>query len=825
MKKLSYKSILLLLILMFGVSPVFVSAQDSGKETKAAKSTFDKHFFLQASGGVSQFFGDLNENALFNERTNFFYGFGAGYQFSPVFGVRGLFNNGWVVSTRESTVLNDNLRMSSSVWDGQLNLTASLTNLLFGYRPERFLNFYVFSGASFSNYASVLYRTNGTDDFNDDQVIDRNGPFAPAPFDQDAYTAIGVPVGAGLNFRLAEKWDLNLEYNERFIFKDDLDLLESNSKNDAYSTLMLGVTYKFKPSANLKSMEKNYGLVKYETTPDPLVKVGDTVCVNVKVIFPEKYFAKKAAMNFQPEIKYAGTTRKLKAVNFQGEQVNGDGIVINYKTGGTYTYVDCIPYEPGMNASDLVVSPSLYEPKEAVVLNATPEQIGAKYKVIDLPERKLADGVIITGTRIFHDEDLIVADHGYVKETIISKDAKIYFKVNMHDLNWNLPLNRTNMVQQKLDELAGFIKMGYTIRDIDINAWASPEGEESYNQGLSERRAMAGKKQVVDMFKKMAKGKNPVINIPDPEATIKFNSYANGEDWNGFMQAVEGSNLADKRIIMNVVNSQSDVSKREQEIRNMAIVYKEIEDDILPPLRRVEIKVNCFEPKKTDAEISSLAVSDPSKLTEAEILYAATLTEDMNTRMKIYQNAATQFANSYKANNNLAVCELRNGKLGEAASHLAKADQVEPNNKAVVNNLGALASKKGDYKNAAAQYAKAKTLGADVSYNMGITELAANKYDKALSSFGSKKCNSNVALAQIMTGKYSEASNSLKCAPESGHNYYLLAVAAARNADEKGMLDNLTKAFEKDPALKAQAAEDREFIKYFKNAAFTALVK
>ena len=101
------------------------------------------------------------------------------------------------------------------------------------------------------------------------------------------------------------------------------------------------------------------------------------------------------------------------------------------------------------------------------------------------------------------------------------------------------------------------------------------------------------------MIKKMSKEKNPVINIPDPEASIKFNSYANGEDWNGFMQAVEASNLADKRIIMNVVNSQSDVAKREQEIRNMAIVYKEIEDDILPPLRRVEIKVNCLEPKKT----------------------------------------------------------------------------------------------------------------------------------------------------------------------------------------------------------------------------------
>jgi outer membrane protein OmpA-like peptidoglycan-associated protein/opacity protein-like surface antigen len=820
MKKLSYKSILLLLILMFGISPAFVAGQETGQENNAPKSTFDKHFFLQASGGISQFYGDLNEFNSYNERMKFFYGFGAGYQFSPVFGLRGTFNNGWVVSTLDS----DSLRMSSSVWDAQINLTVSLTNLFFGYKPERFLNLYAFTGGVYSNYASTLYQNNGTETNEDDRVLDRFGPYTPAPNDK-ALTSFGVPIGAGLNMRLAEKWDLNLEYNLRLIFKDDLDIVESGDKNDAYGTFMLGLTYKFKPSASLKSMEKNYNLVKYETTPDPLVRNGDTVCVNVKVTFPPKYFAKKAAMNFQPEIKYAGTTRKLKPVNFQGESVNGDGIVINYKTGGTYTYIDCIPYEPGMQASELVVSPTLYEPKEPVKLNATPEEIGAKYKVIDLPERKLADGVIITGSRVMHDEDLILADHGYVKESILTKDAKIYFKVNMHDLNWNLPLNRTNMVQQKLDELAGFIKQGYTIRDIDINAWASPEGEESYNQGLSERRAQAGKKQVVEMFKKMAKEKNPVINIPNPEASIKFNSYANGEDWNGFMQAVEASNLTDKRIIMNVVNSQSDVAKREQEIRNMSVVYKEIEDDILPPLRRVEIKVNCFEPKKTDEQIATLAVSDPTKLDEKELLYAATLTEDKDTKIRIYNTATTQFGNSYKGYNNAAVVEMENGKLAEAASHLAKADQMEPNNKAVVNNLGALASKKGDYKNAVAQYGKAKTLGADVSYNMGITEVAAGNYDKALSSMGNKKCNSNVALAQIMTGKNSEATSSLKCAPESGHNFYLLAVAAARTADVKSMIDNLTKAIAQDPALKAQAADDREFIKFFSNPEFMALVK
>lgn len=800
---------------MFGLAPVLVFGQEEGTEKSEKKSSFDKHFFLQASGGVSQFFGDVNKFNYHNERVNFFYGFGAGYQFSPVIGLRGVFNNGWVVSTREES----DLRMSSSVWDAQLHLTASLTNLIFGYKPERFVNMYAFTGAALTNYSTVLYRDS------DWFVLARNGPDASESWPQEPISNIAIPAGLGLNFRLAEKWDLNLEYNLRIMFEDDLDLLESGDGNDAYSTLMLGVTYKFKPTANLRTMEKNYGLVKYETTPDPLVKVGDTVCVNVKVIFPEKYFGKKAAMNFQPELKYAGTSRKLKAVNFQGEDVNGDGIVINYKTGGTYTYVDCIPYEPGMNVSDLVVSPKLYETKEPVLLNATAEEIGAKYKVIDLPERKLADGVIVTDMSIAHDEDLILADHGYEKETIISKEATIYFAVNMHNLNWNLPLNRNNEVQKQLDDLAAFIKMGYSIRDIDINAWASPEGEESFNQGLSERRAQAGKKHLLDMIKKMAKDRNEPFVIEDPENSLKFNTYANGEDWNGFMKAVEASDIGDKRIIMNVVNSQSDVTKREQEIRNMSLVYKEIEEDILPPLRRAVIAVNVFEPKKTDEEIATFATSDPSQLNDKELLYAATLTDDNETKLRIYKSASTQFANDWRGFNNAAVIELQENQLGEAASHLNKADQLEPNNKAVVNNLGALASKKEDYKGAVVYYNKAKTLGADVNYNMGITQLAAGKYDSALGMMGDKKCNSNVALAQILTGKYSEATTSLKCAPESGHNYYLLAVAGARSGDVKMLTENLAKAIEKDPSLKATAAEDREFIKFFANPEFVILVK
>jgi len=41
-----------------------------------------------------------------------------------------------------------------------------------------------------------------------------------------------------------------------------------------------------------------------------------------------------------------------------------------------------------------------------------------------------------------------------------------------------------------------FIKRGWKIKNIDINAWASPEGEESFNQGLSQRRSESAHKYI-----------------------------------------------------------------------------------------------------------------------------------------------------------------------------------------------------------------------------------------------------------------------------------------------------------------------------------------
>jgi tetratricopeptide (TPR) repeat protein/outer membrane protein OmpA-like peptidoglycan-associated protein len=799
----NFKAVAILFVLLLPLTFFGQSRKDS---------TFTRYLYINGNAGITQYFGDLNKNDFYNKKLDFAYGFNLGYQISPLFGVRGQFMNGKLLSERESK----DLKMESSIWDGSLNLTFNLSNFIGGYK-ERTLSFYGFGGAGVSSFSSRLTK------LSDGAVIQENGKGNPP---NSAINEFVLPIGIGTNLALAKKFDLNLEYRDCFLFSDDkLDMYKAIKKDDHYGYASLGLTYKFLPNDNIKYMAKNFDLVKCEQIPNPLVACGDSVKVTIKGTFPPKYFSKKAAMYCVPQIKYAGGSYALKPILLKGEDVEGSGTVIPYKEGGIFTYTETIPYTPAMNSSEDIVAPLIYVPKGTVDPKAKPEVIKANYKYAEVPDHKIGDGVIYTGTRVTHDEDLLLAAHGYQKEIIISQSAAIYFLVNKFDINWKLPLNKNAVAQEKIAGLSNFLNKGYTIKDIDINGWASPEGEESFNEGLSENRTQAGMKYMTDLFKKMNKDKKSTIKISDPEKMIKFNTKAHGEDWTGFMAAIDASNIPDKKIIANVVNSQNDLSKREQEIRNMTIVYKEIEEEILPPLRRVEIAVNCFKPRRTDEQIAMFAVTQPDSLNCEELLYAATLTNDESAKEKIYRSSATLFPNDWKAQNNAGYTELENGNNAKAVAYLEKANSIEPNNATILNNLGVLEARRGDLKKADAYYAQAQKLGASTSYNQGIIALTKGDYSKSLSMFGSKKSNENIALAQMMSGDNVTATATLKNAPKSPLNSYLLAVIGARTNDKVMMLDNLKKAIAENPAYKTQALEDREFIKYFADGEFLSIVK
>jgi len=557
----------------------------------------------------------------------------------------------------------------------------------------------------------------------------------------------------------------------------------------------------------LKKMVKKYDTVKYETAPNPLETHGGKIKVTIKGTIPEKYFHSKAKVEFTPVLKYDGGTVQLKSVTLQGEKATGDGIVISKKNRSSFSYEDVIDYKPAMNSSELVVN------AKAILKN----------KEVLLGEIKLADGVIYTSERIGRGETIELAAHGYEKETIISKTANIYFEQNLHNLNMNLANNKKAENIAALKELQDFTLNGWVIKNIDINAWASPEGEESFNKNLSDNRSKTAQKYMNDFFTRIRaqyrrEKKSFQENIP-------MNLFAKGEDWAGFTKAVQNSSITDKNAILNVVNAHTDVTKREQEIRNMAVIYKEIEVGILPALRRAEITVFSFEPKKTDEQIALLSTENPTELDNKEILYAATLTEDLNQKYTIYKNATLVFTEDWKSYNNAGYIALKLNKLDEAATYLEKANTLSPNNGMVLNNLGVLAAWNKKYDKAEELYGKAKDKGTNFPYNMAPLNIKKGEYSAALGNMSGKKCDYNLGLAQMLSGDNNAALSTLECAEKNAQTYYLLAVVGARMNNSTVLYDNLKKAIKEDASLKNVAKEDREFIKFFSAAEFESILR
>jgi Flp pilus assembly protein TadD/outer membrane protein OmpA-like peptidoglycan-associated protein len=825
---------------------------DTTKKKGCEKAPSYSYWGFTGFIGTNQFNGDLSKNILLNDKWMFGAGGMLTKQFTRVIGTR--FKVGWaqLSSTVDDKYLPEayqtpgrtdgkvHQKFVSYVIESDLQVTINWLNWILGYKPERLFSSYIIAGVGFDHSQGRKYDLNQPDD----PIVGYLGYPSRKGLDNQGYgnnSGIGswnlemkAIAGLGFDFNLSKHWSINPEVTWRWRDGDVLDLTQGGAKqvkNDMYSGAHIGLTYKFAYSGcNLKEMTKRQNEVKYEVTPKVLVEKGDSVTVTVKGTFPPKYFCPKAGMYWEPVVTYQGGSYTLKPIHIMGEKLTGEGVMIKYKEGGSFTYTTTFPYKPEMNTSELVVAPIIYEAKEQIITKK--DEIKAKVKYVELSSAPLAVGVIYTPTRIMNDETSLVADHGYQKEVIQSKTGTLYFKVNIYKLDLKFGINKTQGAKDALTQLNDFIKQGWKIKDIKIDGWASPEGEETFNANLSENRAKTGNTYMIDQFQSWVKDaekgnkdkKAVKAKVEAAGKDVNFVIDHHGPDWNGFLKNVQASSTKDKDKILNVINSAGDNKKKEQEIRNMIVIYPDLEENLLPPLRRAEITADLYEPRKTDDEISKLAVSNPDQLKVEEILYAGTLTNNNDTKLTIYENAARVYPENWKALNNAGYANIVKGNLDKAGNYLQKAAAAAPNNGIVENNIGVVAAKNMDYKKAEAQFKKAQQLGENENYNLGVLMIPKGDYNKALSLLANAKCTYNLGLAQLVSGNTSAAETTLGCAPQTPDAAYLLAICGARTNNTKLLYDNLMKAVA-DPKLKQQAQGDREFYNYTNTQDFKNVVK
>ncbi|MBI4947861.1 MAG: hypothetical protein HY840_15835 [Bacteroidetes bacterium] len=559
--------------------------------------------------------------------------------------------------------------------------------------------------------------------------------------------------------------------------------------------------------AGLGSMMKKYDkMVTYEVKPNPLEMHGDTVAVNVSGKYMPKYFAKKVTLIITPTLKYNGGEKALKPVTVRGESVTeGSGTTVKFKDGGSFSYTDRTAYIPEMKNCDLV-------------LKIKGQQ---KSKSKDFVEKKVGDGTVVTPLLVKNDEKPLLGKDNFQKSYPVSQTTEVFFLVNMSDIRSSEVKGASMSATQKFIEEKRVTKR-FVFKGASISAYASPDGELSRNDNLAKDRAKITAKYYMNLAKGKAKDKNLMLHGGEVETF--YTTTTTAEDWDGFKSLMQTSNVKDKELILRVLEMYPDGEKRESEIKNLSATYKEVSEQILPKLRRSVTTWNCEQMSRPDDEISKLAASYPDSLANEEILYAATLSNDINTKLSIYKNADRLYGTDWRCSNNVGYCNILLNKSVDAQAAMDKAAGLNGNASEVNNNLGILARWSGDRKTAMDFYKKAGS-SSEVSHNTGIVNIRDGKYSDAVNNFGGEN-SFNAALAKVLAGNGDGALATLDASPEKEDalSYYLKAVVGVRKGNAELLINNLKIAINKDASFKSKAKEDLEFFKYRENADFKALV-
>ena len=523
----------------------------------------------------------------------------------------------------------------------------------------------------------------------------------------------------------------------------------------------------------------------FTTNPEVLEAIGGKVPVTITGKFPEKYFKKNATVEVTPVLRWEGGEAKGQPATFQGEKVQGNDQTISYKTGGTYTMKASFDYVPEMAKSELYLDFKIKKGK----------------KEYTIPSVKIADGVIATSELpTVNSANAAYAPDAFQRIIKQAKEAQIMFLIQQANLRASeLKSDSLKAFHKQVVAVAGDTK-NYKLNNIEISAYASPDGGVELNTTLAENRQNNTEKY---MNQQLKKGKI------ETEVDAKYTA----QDWDGFQELVSKSNIQDKDLILRVLSMHSDPEQRETEIKNISSVYKTLADEILPQLRRARLTANYDVIGRSDEEINAAFDTDAKVLSNDELLYAATLTNDNARKEAIYKKTVELYPNDFRAYNNLGMMAYANGDLATAENYFKQAASKNANAAEVNTNLGLIELTKGNVANAETYLSK--STGANTANEaLGNLYIKQGQYDRAVQAFGDTKTNS-AALAQILAKDYNKAKSTLSAVKNpDAYTNYLMAVVGARTNNADLVKSSMDKVKQQDAALAAKAQNDREFAKY-----------
>ena len=521
----------------------------------------------------------------------------------------------------------------------------------------------------------------------------------------------------------------------------------------------------------------------FTVTPNPLETQAGSVPATINGHFPEKYMNKKAVVTVVPELRYSnGQTVQGNSATFQGESVLGNDQSISYRLGGNYTMKTTFAYADD-NKADMYLT-----------FNA---RIGKK--AVKVPEVKVAEGIVATSElykQTLSTAQAAIAPDAYQRISKQKQEANIKFLIQQATLRKSELKNNSIQEFVKMLQKINADREGLNLDNVEVSAYASPDGGFSINDKLANERQKVSEQYVNEELKK--------INM-DARVDAKYTA----QDWEGFQELVKASDIQDKDVILRVLSMYKHPEEREQQIKNISSAFRELADGILPQLRRARLTINYETVGRSDDQILQQIKDDATKLSIEELLYGAALKDDLNAKEDIYKLATEIYPRDARAFNNLATIQYARGNYDAARQYIQKAQAVGsalPETKA---NLGLLALKSGDVKTAEQLIASA-TGANGLEEVLGNLHLAQGNYAQAEQDFAETYSNS-AALAQILNKNYASAAVTLKYVKNpDAVTEYLKSVLSARMGNSSDAAEALKSALAKDPSLSRYAEHDLE---------------
>ncbi len=545
-----------------------------------------------------------------------------------------------------------------------------------------------------------------------------------------------------------------------------------------------------------KKMAQNRDEIKLTVTPEILALNNGVVAADINVSFPEEYFNKKAVIKVTPVIVFEGGEVAGTTKYYQGSKVDENYTVVDKNNGGKFTQHVEFPYDPRMDRCALQLRAEIKCPKgkckEFTLVNLNNGAIPTKEEAAILAGNDEAAKAALAkefGLTVAYGLNTLQKDlkYGDLMAPMANNYKRVTTVVESTDLMYAINSSKVTKKNEKAADLGAFkadvdSKLGNdrATQNIAVKGYASPDGPEKFNDKLSKARSESGQKVVAKLLK---------------DSGLEVDAAAYGEDWDGFKELVENSNIKDKNLILQVLSLYNSSAQRESEIKNMSSVFTELKEDILPELRRAQIVNSTDIQGKTDAEIMA-AVKNGGELTVEEYLFAAeSLAKNPDEQVFILTNASKKY-NDARVWNNLGIAQTKAGNKEAALDSFAKAAKLDSSKELNKNLL--LANLANGNTDEARKYAKA----ADAQ---GQAALAAAEGNYAAAAKNLEGYNAAIALVQAND---TAAAKKAIAKDNSAEADYLRAVIAAKEGDLKTAEAQLKSAVAKNPTLAQKAATD-----------------